>query len=131
MIVDTSALVAILAAEPDHERLVLALETAGWRSMSAGSWIELGAVLTRRFGGAMIDDLDNLMSELRVAIEPVTVEQAHIGRAAYQRYGRGSGHAADLNFGDCFSYALAKATGRPLLFKGDDFARTDIAAALA
>jgi ribonuclease VapC len=72
-----------------------------------------------------------LVREAEIVIEPVTEEQAHIARQAYRDYGRGSGHPARLNFGDCFAYALARATGEPLLFKGDDFRHTDIASAVA
>lgn len=129
MIVDTSAIVAILYAEPERDALILSLLLAPNRAMSAGSLIELSAVLTRRGLPGAVAKADALLAKLGIEIEPVTVEQARIGQTAYQLYGRGTGHAASLNFGDCFAYALAKATGRPLLYKGDDFAATDIATA--
>ena len=129
MIVDTSAVVAILYAEPERDALTLSLLRATVRGMSAGSLIELTAVLTRRGLPGAVAKADALLAMLAIEIEPVTVEQARIGQDAYQRYGRGTGHVANLNFGDCFAYALAKDTGRPLLYKGRDFAATDIAAA--
>lgn len=97
--------------------------------MSAGGWIELSAVAVRR---KIIPQpwLDTLIARFGLIIEPVTSEQAHIGHQAYRMFGIGSGHRARLNFGDCFAYALAKVTGEPLLFKGDDFIHTDVIPAL-
>lgn len=129
MIVDTSALMAILIAEPDARHFAEAMARGGPLRMSAGSWIELTAVLVRRFPDLAANQPERLIEELDIAIVPVTVEQARIGQAAYRTYGRGTQHPANLNFGDCFAYALAKATGEPLLFKGEDFARTDVVAA--
>lgn len=128
MIVDTSVVVSILRGEPDAEQFLLALHAQPGSRISAGSWIELGAVLSG-FGTAEIDmDLEALARTARLIVAPVTAEQAEIGRRAYREYGRGH-HPARLNFGDCFAYALARATGEPLLFKGGDFAQTDIIAA--
>ena len=130
MIIETSALMAILLGEPEQEAFTLALRKAGDCRLSAGSWIELAAVITRRlpaWGG----ELDRLMQRFDIAIAPVSVVQARIGHEAYRRYGIGAGHPARLNFGDCFAYALAKESDEPLLFKGDDFARTDVTPALA
>ena len=94
--------------------------------MSAGARIELESVSTRRFRGALDGVIELFLSEFQLLVVPVTGDQALIGRDAYRRYGIGTGHPARLNFGDCFSYALAKAAGEPLLFKGDDFIHTDV-----
>ncbi|KRC82645.1 type II toxin-antitoxin system VapC family toxin [Sphingomonas sp. Root241] len=125
MIVDTSAIVAILRAEKEADDFLLALDASRPAKISAGSWIELGAVLS----GFGISSLEAQLLELKktagIQIMPVTEEQAEIGRRAYAIFGKGN-HPARLNFGDCFAYALAKATGESLLFKGKDFAHTDI-----
>ena len=129
LIVDSSTLIAIFLNEPEQAPFEAALVAAGARRMSAGTWIELSAVATRR---KVIPTawLDRVLDVYQIGLEPVTVEQAHIGHQAYLTFGLGSGHPARLNFGACFSYALAKATGEPLLFKGDDFNHTDISKAL-
>ena len=128
MIVDTSAIMAILVDEPERPAFVEKLARSSVCQVSAGSWIELSAVQIR--GNRDYQQaLNALVAEFSLVIAPVTIEQARIGHEAYRSYGIGSGHAARLNFGDCFAYALAKATGEPLLYKGDDFARTDIIAA--
>ena len=124
MIIDTSAIIAILAAEPEAPSFIAKMSAEACL-LSAGTLIELSAILTRR-GIASEEDLHRLLRVARISIEPVTSEQAWIGFDAYRRYGIGSQHSARLNFGDCFAYALAKATGEPLLFKGKDFARTDV-----
>ncbi len=129
MIVDISALMAIVLDEPERERFVAILATADSRSISAGTWVEIGAVMVRKRQPELESELHALRADFTIAIEPVTVRQAEIGQAAYREYGRGTRHPADLNFGDCFAYALAKATGEPLLFKGEDFAQTDITSA--
>lgn len=98
--------------------------------MSAANFLEAAIVVDAKRRPVASRRLDDLLEELDVVIEPVTEEQARIARAAYRDYGRGSGHPARLNFGDCFAYALARATGEPLLFKGDDFIHTDITSAL-
>lgn len=114
----------------DEEGLFKSLmASASYPSISAGSYVELQAVLIRRFRGILDDEADALLSLYKIAIAPVTAEQAVIARDAYRRYGIGTGHPARLNFGDCFAYALARTTGEPLLFKGDDFTRTDVAVA--
>jgi ribonuclease VapC len=118
MIVDSSAIIAILRDEPEAPACAKAIASAKARRVSAVSYVE-AAVASRRF--------DDLCREAQLVIEPVTESQARIAREAYRDFGKGSGHSAALNFGDCFSYALAKATGEPLLFKGDDFTRTDLA----
>ncbi|MDP3972783.1 MAG: type II toxin-antitoxin system VapC family toxin [Candidatus Nanopelagicales bacterium] len=129
MIVDTSAIIAIGNREPDSDQLLDALGTADHIKMSAATWVELGIVVDAREDPLVARRADNLLNELGVEIEPVTMEQAMIARQAYRDFGKGR-HAAGLNFGDCFSYALAKATGEPLLFKGTDFSHTDIEARL-
>lgn len=125
MIVDTSAIIAIGNREPDSDRLLYALSTADHLKISAATWVELGIVVDAREDPLVARRADNLLNELGVEIEPVTMEQAMIARQAYRDFGKGR-HAAGLNFGDCFSYALAKATAEPLLFKGTDFSHTDI-----
>lgn len=124
MIVDTSALIAILRDEPDAAAYVRALAQAETRRISAGSYLEAGIVADRSPISA--GRLDPILAELAIEIEPVTAAQARIGREAYRTYGRGSGHPAKLNFGDCFAYALAREKDEPLLYKGTDFGLTDI-----
>ncbi len=126
MVVDTSALVAIAFVEPETERFLSAIDATAVRLISAASVLETGIVVEGRAGRGAGDDLDALIQRLGLDIEPVTAEQVRIARGAWRAYGKGTGHPAGLNFGDCFAYALAKATGLPLLFKGNDFAQTDI-----
>lgn len=128
MIVDTSAIIAILANEPERPGFIAQMAAADSCRISAGSLIEISAVITRKHV-ATDADLQTLLDATRTAVEPVSVEQAWLGYAAYREFGIGSQHPARLNFGDCFAYALSKSTGEPLLFKGDDFARTDVVAA--
>jgi ribonuclease VapC len=128
MIVDTSAIMAIALNEPERNRFFQAIVDASDPAMSAGSWIELGVVLSRRSEPEKTRLIEQFVRDAGIRIEPVTVEQADYGRQAYREFGKGN-HPARLNFGDCFAYALSKATGEPLLFKGDDFARTDVVAA--
>jgi ribonuclease VapC len=129
MILDTSSLVAILAKEPDFERYVDAISRASRCRMSAGNLLELSMVIEGQFGAEVLRQCDALMRRIDVVIEPVTVDQAHAARQAFHDFGKGR-HPEGLNFGDCFAYALAKITGEPLLFKGDDFKKTDIVSAL-
>lgn len=131
MIIDTSALIAILKGEPDAARYAAALEVAPIRRLSAASYVECGIIVDRNDHPVLARRLDDMLDEASISIEPFTEAHARIARQAYRDFGRGSGHPARLNFGDCFSYALAKATGEPLLFKGDDFHHTDVASALA
>jgi len=128
LVVDTSAIVAILRAEDDARRFAEALGTATQRIMSAGSYLEAGIVIARRDGRQ--DALDQFVKRVEIEVAAVTEAEAKEGLRAYQQYGRGSGHPANLNFGDCFSYALAKTRNLPLLFKGGDFVHTDIEPAL-
>ena len=131
MIVDTSALVAMVAHEHEASPFERALSGAGRASVSAGSWVEFSTVLVRKFRVSDPIPVLSAMSETYdLAIVPVTPEQVSIAARGYATYGRGTGHRARLNFGDCFAYALAKATGEPLLFKGDDFTHTDVRRAI-
>jgi ribonuclease VapC len=130
MIVDSSALVAILRAEADTERLTKALFRAPNAVMSAASYLETSIVIDRSRDPRPSRQFDLLLHEAGIEIVPVTVEQARIAREAYRDFGKGSGHPAGLNFGDCFAYALATDRGEPLLYKGDDFVHTDIRSAL-
>jgi ribonuclease VapC len=129
VIIDTSAIMAILLDEPDQAEIALKIRSDFIRRISAGTWIELTVVITRRTDPILRAKLDALLALTPIEIAPVTTEQALLGEQAYRKFGQGSSHPARLNFGDCFAYALAKSTGEPLLFKGDDFAKTDIIAA--
>jgi ribonuclease VapC len=130
VIVDTSAVMACALNEPERDTFLAAMLRSGPVRMSAGSWVELQAVVTRRYQGSLEQVIDELCTDAGIEIAPVSVEQADLARDAYRRYGIGTGHPAALNFGDCFAYALAKHTGESLLFKGDDFSRTDVVPAL-
>jgi ribonuclease VapC len=130
VIVDSSAVLAILLDEPERDAFLDALAAATSARMSAASYVECGAVLDRRGGPQLGRQFDALLAAAEIEVADVTAEQAQIARAAYRDYGRGSGHPAGLNFGDCFAYALASATGEPLLFKGEDFAHTEVRPAI-
>lgn len=129
MVVDTSALIAIAWREPEHVDFTGAIEDDPTRLISAANVLEAVIVVMRRAGRAgaaeAVHQLHLLIYELGLQIEPVTPEQARFAEEAYLTYGKGLSPAG-LNFGDCFAYALARATSEPLLFKGDDFTRTDI-----
>lgn len=125
MIVDSSALVAIVGREPERAEFLEAIRSASRVLLSAGSLLETAIVVGAR-GPEASRMLDDLVRELRIEVVPVTAEHVALGRAAYRDYGRGSGHPAGLNFGDCFAYALARETGDTLLFKGDDFMHTEL-----
>jgi len=131
MIVDTSALVAILRNEEDAISYARAIAGATIRRLSAVNYVEAAAVIDVSRDAIASRRLDDLLREARMVIEPVTEAHAHIAREAYRDFGRGSGHPSRLNFGDCFAYALARALNEPLLFKGEDFTHTDITPALA
>lgn len=126
MIIDTSAIVAVLRDEPGAEVYARLIATAAFARISAGTYVELGVVVDGSRDAVSSGALDPFLETSRIQIEPLTASQARIARTAYQRFGRGSGHRARLNLGDCFSYALARDIGEPLLFKGDDFTLTDI-----
>jgi ribonuclease VapC len=125
VILDTSAVLAILFHEPDAERFARAIATASSRRMSAATLLETTIVLESRSGAAAGYELDSFLQEAEIELEPVTPDQAQAARRAWRRFGKGN-HPAGLNFGDCFAYALAEATREPLLFKGGDFDLTDV-----
>ena len=126
MVIETSALVAIVFEEPEGPYFEDLISQAGIKIVSAASVLEASIVVERRRGQRARDGLDRALAQSQAQIVPVTVEQIEIARDAYRKYGRGR-HKAGLNFGDCFSYALAKVSGEPLLYKGNDFALTDLA----
>ena len=130
MIVDTSALVAVLRGEPEADRIIRTVLASGGAKIAAPTLVELYAVADSRDVPEQRRRLDDLLTDLGVVAVPFTVEHAAIAREAYRDYGRGSGHPARLNLGDTHSYALARATGESLLFVGDDFTRTDLTPAL-
>lgn len=130
MIVDTSAVIAILRDEPEAEACAIAIAAAPRRRISAANFLEAAIVIDGSRDPVASRRLDDLLREAQIVVEPITEAQARIAREAYRDYGRGSGHPARLNFGDCFAYALARETGEPLLFKGEDFIKTDIVSAL-
>ena len=130
MIIDTSAVIAVLKEESDAPRFLRVLTlSAEPKRMSAANYLEAAIVVDANRNPLLSRRLDELIVQTEIMAEPVTLEQANIARAAYRDFGRGSGHPARLNFGDCFAYALAKSMREPLLFKGDDFPQTDVAIA--
>lgn len=130
MIVDTSVLIAILKRESGWESLSGAIGAADRATLSSANYLEAGIVVDNWNNPVLSQRLDELIFELDIVIEPVTPEHARIARQACRDYGKGSGHRANLNYGDCFSYALARVSREPLLFKGDDFVHTDLRSAL-
>ena len=126
MIIDTSAVVAVIKAEAGWEQIDRALHDAEAPRMSAGTYLELGIVVDRAGDATLSRQLDRLLDAWGVVVGPVTFEHARRARDAYRDYGKGSGHRAGLNYGDCFAYALASSTGEALLFVGEDFAATDL-----
>jgi ribonuclease VapC len=125
MVIDASALVAIFFAEPERQTFLDAITAAGSRLISAASLLETGIVLEGRQGEAAGREFDLFVVRANLQIVPVDAEQADLARSAWRKYGKGR-HPAALNFGDCFSYALAKFSGEPVLAKGTDFGLTDI-----
>lgn len=130
MIVDSSAVVAVISEEPDAAAFTEAMIRAGRLRMSAATYLETSIVVDARRDPVAVRVVDTILGRFGVEVEAFTAEHADIARAAYRDFGKGTGHPARLNFGDCFAYALAKATGEPLLYKGDDFGHTDIRSAL-
>jgi ribonuclease VapC len=130
VIIDTSALIAILRDEPDASEMAHAIEKARTRRISTANWLETAVVIDASRDPVASRRFDELVQTAELQVEPVTQDQARIARDAYRDFGKGSGHQAGLNFGDCFAYALAKSTGQALLFKGNDFGHTDIPPAL-
>lgn len=125
MVIDTSALLAILQNEPERRSLNEAIEAAETRVMSVANYVEVSIVIETRHGAEGMRELDRFIERAGIELVGVDVEQANLARDAFCRFGKGR-HAAALNFGDCFAYALARALGQPLLFKGDDFSKTDL-----
>ena len=125
MVLDTSAILAILQNEPERRKFNEAIDAAETRSLSTASFVECSMVLESRYGADGVRDLDLFIAKAQVSLVPVDEEQADLARRAFRKYGKGR-HPAGLNFGDCFSYALARALDEPLLFKGSDFTHTDI-----
>jgi ribonuclease VapC len=128
MILDTSALVAILYREPEAAAFAQAIHDADICRMSVANYVELAMVVESQLGPEGMLQAQAFFRRAAIAVEPVTIEHGELARQAFLDFGKGR-HKAGLNFGDCFSYALAKATGEPLLFKGNDFSQTDIEAA--
>jgi ribonuclease VapC len=129
MILDTSALVAVLYREPEADRYIQIIHDAGHCLISAANFLELSMVVETQQGAEGLRECDMFLRRADIVIEPVSVDHAYLARQAFHDFGKGR-HPAGLNFGDCFSYALAKATREPLLFKGEDFKKTDIVAAI-
>jgi ribonuclease VapC len=129
VIVETSAVVAVVLGEPDAERFVEALTVPALRLISAANLVEAGIVVEARQGPDAARDLAYLLEEVAIDVEPVDAAQARLAVDAWRRFGKGR-HPAGLNLGDCFAYALARHRGEPLLFKGNDFTQTDVASVL-
>ena len=125
MVIDTSAVLAILQDEPERRAFNEAIEAADSRSLSVASFVEVSIAIEARFGAEGVGHLDRLLERAGVKVVPVDLEQGRLARQAFSRFGKGR-HEAGLNFGDCFSYALAQVLGEPLLFEGEDFSRTDV-----
>jgi ribonuclease VapC len=125
MVVDTSALLAVLLNEVDAPAFRLAMEADPVRLLSAASSVEIGIVIEARVGEAGGRELDLLLQKAAIEVVAVDAEQADLARQAFRRFGKGR-HAAGLNYGDCFSYALSQSSGEPLLFKGNNFSQTDV-----
>lgn len=127
MVIDTSAMLAILQDEPERRQLNEAIEAAETRLMSVASFVETSIVIEARFGPDGMRDLDLLLSKAGVELVPVDAEQGQLARLAFRQYGKGR-HSAGLNFGNCFSYALASLECEALLYKGEDFSCTEVEA---
>jgi ribonuclease VapC len=126
MILDTSAIIAILRNEPEAARFAQLIATAGPPRLSVANYLEAAIVIDASRDPIASRRFDDLLREAGIVLEAVTEEQAKLARAVYRDFGRGSGHPARLTFGDCFAYALATVTGEPLLYKGDDFAHAGL-----
>ncbi|WP_029008507.1 type II toxin-antitoxin system VapC family toxin [Azospirillum halopraeferens] len=129
MVIDTSAIIAILKGEPEAPLLLAKIATADVCRISAATLVEIGIVARRDTTGAVEHAVQTLLHDYAIRVEAVDERHARIALGAFSRYGKGTGSPARLNFGDVFSYALAQEKGEPLLFKGNDFARTDVPAA--
>lgn len=127
MIIDTSAVVAIVRDEPEAASYASAILDQAVTTMSAANYLETGIVIDSERDAVASARLDIIINQLAIVISPVTASQAKLARQAYRDFGKGSGHPAKLNFGDCFAYALAMETGEPLLYKGEDFIHAGLA----
>ena len=125
MVIDTSAVLAILQDEPERRMFNEAIEEAETRSLSVASFLETSMIVESRYGSDGMRDLDLFIAKAQIELIAVDVEQAHLARQAFRQFGKGR-HPAGLNFGDCFSYALARSLADPLLYKGSDFGKCDI-----
>ncbi len=128
MVIDTSAIMAILFGEPDAIRIIDAIEQDPNRLIGAPTLVEAGAVMLGRKGPGGVVALDALIQRMDIAVEPFSSGAADFARSAYARFGKGVGTPAVLNYGDCLSYGVSQALGQPLLFKGKDFSETDVGA---
>jgi ribonuclease VapC len=126
MVIDSSALIALLLGEAETEGFIAVIAAASSRVVSAATYVETAIVMVARSGFAAQQKFDRLLVELAIEVVPFTRDQANLAVIAYQQFGKGGGHSAGLNFGDCLTYALAKLRDEPVLFKGNDFARTDL-----
>ena len=125
MIVDSSAIIAILGSEAEGDSMERAMVASPNRSLSAATYVETGIVIDGRSNPTLSRGFDEFLRLMGIRIEPVSVNQARLAREAYRDFGKGR-HRAGLNFGDCFAYALAKCSAEALLFKGNDFSQTDV-----
>lgn len=125
MVLDTSAVLAVLQDEPERRKFNEAIEDAETRFLSTASFVECSMIVESRYGADGVRDLDLFIAKAQISLAPVDEEQADLARRALRKFGRGR-HPAGLNFGDCFSYASSKALQEPLLFKGNDFSQTDV-----
>jgi len=125
MVIDTSAVLAILRGEPERRSFLEAIEATDSTRMSVASLVESSIVIESRYGAEGLSDLDRFISRASIELIPVDREQGQLARSAFSRFGKGR-HRAGLNYGDCFSYAAAISLGEPLLSKGDDFIHTDV-----
>jgi len=125
MVIDTSAVLAIMQREPERRIFLEAIEAADSTRMSVASFVESSIVIESRYGAEGLRDLDRFISRARIELIPVDTEQGQLARSAFSRFGKGR-HRAGLNYGDCFSYAAALNLGEPLMCKGDDFIHTDV-----
>lgn len=125
MVIDTSALLAILLDEPERRTFNEAIEAADSRVMSAATFVEISIIIESRFGAEGLRDLDLFLERAGIELVAVETEHAYVARRAFSRFGKGR-HPAGLNYGDCFAYALATVLEEPLLYKGEDFGQTDI-----
>ena len=131
MIVDSSAIVAMLREEPEVDAMIEAIGNADNASISAANYLEASIVIDDKRNPVLSANLDRLLTKFSIDIAPVTATQAKLARQAYRDFGKGSGHPARLNFGDCFAYALAMERGEALLYKGDDFVHAGLARVVA